>query len=615
MSVNILVPSTPKRLQITETMICDFIIDPVLGVEVIFKEKLDAFQRARLKICWWTPRVMDSSGFSSTKTRGMWWVSTLRALLLPNHVCGVYYPNFESGKRIYWKYFREVALKSPLFQAQCGRDRVIGLDGKSEEMAKAMDRGPSCWVFQFKNESQIMMPAPNFLQGAKTQAGHRFNDLYIDEWTKVESVPGKGEGIDDQLVGRTTRDSYNKKHPIYCNHHLFLATAEDTLHPAYSRYKDYLKEMKSGNPDYYCFSFSFKDYSDLPFDSSSSFKDKFREDRAVKDIRRKGRAGYLQEALGFWSKNGKGWYTQDMINHCYAVGRSNGSDYYCSRNEDPLGFKAHYFLGVDPAKAEEKKSDDGALVVLRVVPLLDSLPNDTRAYALSYCYGYRVRKADVAQWSGLIHKKHQHFRFSGICMDPGGGGIWIQPELRKTEQKIGSVPMTVRPIGTLEDEENILVAADFVLSMFRPRDMRVKATWSNIDAMKWENLIEVAHEEFRDGLTQGIGFPPPFKQIPREKTQSWPQEKLSAINCISDPKTGVGAQLLRIFVVTTDGGIAQLSKATQARKFASRDRKDFAYAAMYAYVSFKMWLSNTSDEVESNPEDAAMCLGSELIAA
>jgi hypothetical protein len=231
--MDIYVPSTPGHLKITQTMIEDFIIDPVLGVEVIFGYKLDAFQRVRLKICWWTPRVMDSSGFSSAKSINMWLVSNLRALLLPGHVAGVYYPNFNSGKKVYWPYFRKTALQSKIYAAQCGKERIEGIDGKSNEVAKAMDKGNSTWEYLYKNESRIMMPAPGFMQDAKSQAGMRFHDLYIDEFTKIEAV--KGGGIDQQLIGRTTMEPYNREHPIYCAHHLFLATAEDTTHPSYER--------------------------------------------------------------------------------------------------------------------------------------------------------------------------------------------------------------------------------------------------------------------------------------------------------------------------------------------------------------------------------------------
>lgn len=262
-SVNILTPSVPKRHKITDTMIEDFLIDPVLGVTVLFGEKLDAFQGCRLKICWWVPRVMDSSGFSSAKTKNVWMVSNLRCLLMSDRVGLIAYPVFEQGKQSYWKYFAEVAGRSPIYRANIGKPRVYGLDGKSEEMGKATLKGPSCWTMDYKNGSQIMMPAVGFMQDARTMASLRINDLYPDEHTKAEAHGSTG--IDDQLVQRATRACYNQHHPLWRNHHLFSATAEDTMHPSYDRYKSYLDEVTKGNPDYALISYSYKDYSDLPF--------------------------------------------------------------------------------------------------------------------------------------------------------------------------------------------------------------------------------------------------------------------------------------------------------------------------------------------------------------
>jgi hypothetical protein len=261
--MNILVPSCPARLTITQTMVEDFIINPCLGAKIIMGEDQDAFQRARLKICWWTPFVIDSSGFSSAKSRNMVLVSVLRSLLLPEHVSLVYYQNFQAAKDIYGRFFSEMAARSPLFRAQLGRPKIKGVDTmRNVEDAKSLNKQPSTWIWDFRNGSRIMAPAPGFSQDAKNQAGKRSNDLYIDEWTKVEA--GGTEGIDDQLVGRTTQASWNKHHPIYCNHHLFTATAEDVMHPAFTRYSGFMQEIRHGNPDYALIAFSYKDYSDLP---------------------------------------------------------------------------------------------------------------------------------------------------------------------------------------------------------------------------------------------------------------------------------------------------------------------------------------------------------------
>lgn len=243
-------------------MVEDFIMDPVLGVRVIMNLKLDAFQRVRLKICHWVPRVMDSSGFSSAKSIGAWAITNLRPILFPGRCCGVYYPTFDAAKRIYIPNYTKVARNAPLFRAQLGRPKVIGLDGSSATEAKALMKGPSCWSVTYKNGSEVLVPAPGFLQDAKTQAGQRFSDLYIDEWTKVEATGT--EGIDEQLIGRVTLESWNKNHPIYRNHILFSATAEDTMHKGYTRYAAYKAKVAAGDPDYAMLAFNYKDYSDLP---------------------------------------------------------------------------------------------------------------------------------------------------------------------------------------------------------------------------------------------------------------------------------------------------------------------------------------------------------------
>ena len=607
MSLNIHISTMPPHLRITETMICDFICNPVLGAEVIMGLKLDAFQRVRLKICWGTPRVMDSSGVSSAKTIGAWIATNLRALLLPGHVVGVYYPAFESAKNIFGPYFTKIAAMSPLYRAQLGRQRVLGVDGKEEAQAKAMHKGPSCWVVSYKNGSEIMVPAPGFLQDAKTSAGYRFNDLFIDEFTKVAAMGSSG--IDDQLIGRTTKETFNKLHPIYRNHHLFSATAEDTMHPAYSRYKTFLDQVKLGNPDYAIISFNYKDYSNLTYVPGSSFKDKLREDQAMKDMKlNKSRSGYLQEALGIWSRNGRGLYTTEMIELCNALGASKAADIFCSRKEDPQGDRARYFLGVDPAKADTKKADDGALVALRAIPMVSENNTDPRTFDLSFCYAYKVRGANVDQWSALVHRKHIHFQFTGICMDSGGGGIWIEPKLKDENQIIRGVPMKVRPIATVEDEEGMMVAADFIMSMFRPRDTRVSQCWPNVNNMRSENLVDFAHQEFIEALRMGIAIPPPMSKLEAEKTKNWNEEKRWASELVSGVKAGIGAQLMQICVQTNDDGSTFYTKGVlPARVFSSKVKKDFAYAALMAYCRFLMWVRGASSDLIVDEENAAMC--------
>jgi hypothetical protein len=261
--MDIHVNSTPNHLKVTDTMLDDFIDDPAMGAYVLLGEKLDAFQSARLKYSVWVPRVMDSSGVSSAKTRNMFIKGVLRCMLIGNHHTLVAYPKFDSGKQIYWPLFNEIAAKSAIFRANSGAQRIIGIDGTEEEWAKAQKKEASALMFHFKNGSKITLPAIGFIQNARMMAGFRCNDLDVDEHTKSEAAGSSG--IDEQLITRATRDCFNKNHPFWKNHQFFCATAEDVMHPSFDRYKTFLDEVNRGNPDYAVLRYDYHDYSDLPY--------------------------------------------------------------------------------------------------------------------------------------------------------------------------------------------------------------------------------------------------------------------------------------------------------------------------------------------------------------
>jgi len=320
--VQIITPVIPKRLTVTAQMLEDFLCDPVLGFKVILGIDLDVFQRCRLKYYWWVPEVIDSSGFSSGKTIVDWGYVQLRCILLSYsgsaHDAGVYYPVFETGKRTFWRYYSTVT--APIFSAHLGR-----LDETGEEKGSAKVQGAACYMAYFKNGATVAMPAPSFMKNAFSQSSLRFNTMLIDEWTHIDA---SSDGIDSQLIGRVTKESWNQSHPIWSNHITFSAPAKTQLHPAHERYSANEKQVKRGNPDYATISYNFKDYSDLPTRDGGTFK-KFRVQRTIDTLRDKlDRADALGEVFGVWSKSGKGWFTEEAILSCVELGRQ--------RNLEPM---------------------------------------------------------------------------------------------------------------------------------------------------------------------------------------------------------------------------------------------------------------------------------------
>lgn len=312
MSLNVIVPSVPRGLRITHTMWEDFLCDPVLAAWIIFRYALDEFQKARLRYYWWVPNVIDSSGFSSGKTIVDWIFVNLRCILLPDHRAAVYYPTHGTGKETFWEYFGQCPGK--IYRSQIGETNQEGVD-----IGDGMTESGSIWAADYRNGNKVILPAPSFAKKAASQNSMRFNTIVGEEWVHYEA----SGAIDSVLIGRNTRESWNQYHPVWCNHFLLTAPAKTSLHLAHRRIKKYLAKIRSGSPVYAHLAYSYKDFSDLPSHSGKSFKDQFRIQATIDNLKAPG-AGYLGEGLGIWGVNGAGWFTEEALLQAQARGRSRG---------------------------------------------------------------------------------------------------------------------------------------------------------------------------------------------------------------------------------------------------------------------------------------------------
>lgn len=631
-------------------MVDDFLIDPVMGAYVIFGIKLDVFQAVRLRIMWWTPNVIDSSGFGTGKSLGIWLFCNLRMVIIGDqHVC-TYFQDFQSGKDIFWpNYTTFDSRRAPIFAAQLGK-----LDAEGDVDGKDNSKGPACYKQYFKNESIQYMPAPGWITGAKGQAGRTFNVAVVDEWTKVETLTKKqsritnekGEtvgGINQQILGRVRRASWNQFHPLWANRRIFAATAESMQHPAYRRYKNFLTQIKAGDPNYAVFSASFKDFSNLPTENDiridrcecagdtqkqtpcpickgegrmlTATKGKpFRE--VIPDWTTIGTmktefttAHYKREVLGLWARETRGWYSEDALERCVAAGLANGTEPETARSG---GDNVHYFEGVDPAPAHTAKADDGAKAILRVRPrpgLAGPPTGNLSDWLPEFVWAYRVRGEVRRQldegtffaertrdWSGLIHKKHREFGLTGILLDKQGGGAHIIPELNKSRQIIDGVEMEVTPIATTDDIT--VVNATNILNIYRRQDEGIQELWPILQGD--DNLYEAMHIVFQEAVEHAlVCFPLPFNERPGETTKDWSKEKRWALINLDEARR----QLVNIQANTNDDGTWALTK-NNAKTFSSAIKKDLAYACIFAYVRFLIWLKKDdfdSGEDESEP--------------
>lgn len=610
----------PKHLQITPMMATDFLHDPVAGIYVIFGVKLDVFQAYATRLTWFVPNILDSSGFGTGKSFRIWLVTNLRAMLIPGQQVVCYYQTFQAMKDIYWRNYQSFGpVRAPIFEAQKGR-----FNTHNEEDGKDNTRGAACYVQSFKNESNIFGPAPNWLQGAKGQAGLTFHMGVVDEWTKVETMTPKGTkltgdggnligGIDQQIIGRIRAASFNQHHMLWGNHIVFSATAESTQHPAYQRVKQFQKEIDAGNPNYAMITSCFKDFSNVRTETNirvengvlksrkgKAFREVVPNWNTIKMLKSRSRAHFQREGLGIWARDTKGFYSEDALERCVQAGIAAGTEVECGRNHALTD--AHYFEGVDPAPAQSGRADDGSMAVLRLTPKpgLGRPPTSVASdWKFEFVWSYRVRgqrklgsdetlyAQRAGDWSGIIHKKHQAFGFEGILMDSQGGGQLIWPELNKTRQTIDGVDRECTPIATVGDSS--VGNAHFILALFLKEYL--DPLWPAM-APGVDGLLTAAHTAFQDAVQHGeILYPKPFNDRPAHETERWSPEMKWALKTLDTGR----AQLVDVAVATRDDGSYDLTR-NGCFRFSATGRKDLAYAQLYAFVRALLWLRQGMDE-------------------
>jgi hypothetical protein len=613
-------PSTPKHLKITPTMRDDFLIDPVLGARVLMNVHLDVFQAVRLKLAWWYPWFMDCSGLGTGKTLGMFLKIMLRCLLYEGQVVCVYYQTYDAGKRIFWKLFRDYKdpRDCPLFCAQLGKVDIIG-----DKEGKGNTKDAASSTQWFKNESRVLMPAPNWVQEAVSQAGDTFNGAAIDEWTKIQAMTKKGEtvsGIDKQVLGRVRGKSFNQYHRLWTNFRYFSATADAPSSPGYERYAAFKKRMDAGDPDYYVFTSSFKDFSNRKSKNGRPFKDVVPDWKMIEGNKKQWtKAHFLREALGLWARETKGWYAEDRLARCVELGAASGLEVECTRGQHA---EAHYFLGIDSAPSQTDKSDDGGLAILRARanPALGRpATNNPGDWLLEWVWAYRVRgnlkrmlkdeqqgalfARTMAHWAGLVHTAHIRFALSGLMLDPGagGGGGYLYAELEKSRQLINGAEQEVMPLAS--PLESMGGNANFIVRMFRRKDFQ--ELWPVLKGD--DNLIHAAHLAYQESIERGaIWWPLPFNERPKEQTEGWPIEQQWALKNLDAMRT----QLQNIAVETFDDGKWRPTGNGALSFAAARGKKDLAYAGLFAFCRFLIWLRLGGADEEQNGDEAGFGVSS-----
>ena len=326
--MNILVPSAPRRLRITQTMWEDFLCDPVLAAWIIMGYRLDAFQSVRLRHFWWVQDVIDVSGLASGKTIVDWIFANLRAVLIPDQEIGVFYPTHSTGKETFWNYYDWC--QGPIFRSQKGR-MIQEDDDAPTRKRNSETKSGGTWKVEFLNGNRLYLPAPDIAKDSMGQASKGYNTLIIEEFTMIDE---RSDAIDKQLLGRARRQNWNGNHPIWGNHRLLTAPSKTRMHASDVRVQGAERLARSGDPGWAVLRFCYKDFSDEPVDGGKleeggrrgkTFKDKFRDDRMIASLRlTKQKAEFLGEALGVSAVSGSGWFTEQAMTAAVEAGEKRG---------------------------------------------------------------------------------------------------------------------------------------------------------------------------------------------------------------------------------------------------------------------------------------------------
>ena len=289
-------------LRQTEVEAC--IRDPVFAVWLFFGIELDHFQAAALRIMWFTKEVIDSSAINTGKTFRLLLWCCLRVILLPNP------PGWKYPGRLVGAFYQEKGSVDEIFRAEM--DSLIALPGAKlfRRELKRMTRGKlgfhetaNSVNYHFRNGGRISAPALNVARKSKTMAGRRYSDGYVEEYTEIDE---DSQALDSQVIDRINRVDYNPRHPVWSNHIILSAHAQDPdSHPSHARIKQFKELIRNGSQNHALITSSSLDWS------QGDKRFEVRRQKAVADRRRDGlklgRAAMLQKHDGVWAPGGSDW--------------------------------------------------------------------------------------------------------------------------------------------------------------------------------------------------------------------------------------------------------------------------------------------------------------------
>ena len=157
----------------------------------------------------------------------------------------------------------------------------------------------------------------------------------------------------------------------------------------------------------------------------------------------------------------------------------------------------------------------------------------------------------------------------------------------------------VMPIASQDDLERTGANVQILLTMFRRRDPGIQYLRPHLAGD--DNLYEAMHNVFQEAVTyMTVTWPVAYNDRDPRTMDGWPEEKRWALKTLDAARH----QLVDIQVATNGDGTYALT-GHSAKQFSAGGKKDLAYACIYAYVRFLVWLKMGELEfAEGNEEES-----------
>lgn len=566
-------------VRVTSMMVEDMLFDPILAAKVLLGIRVPPHEELRILLMWTKHWTLDDSGFSTGKSFTYAIVAALRSMLLCNRISGILSGTFRQGKLIFANFDRWYS-SSKIF-----RNCVKMSQGKPR-----LIHGSEAFVAYFRGCSEVRVLPPNFMQDSERLRSERWHDGYFDEWTTF----GNFKAFTSTIVGRVTAANDFPDCPVRQNHIHLSSTPTFTHHPSYKIVKQTQANIDGGNHSYGRFTVN---YRHIP--KTAKWQNLVNR-KVIFTMQTMNPKGVVEsEVDGRWTTDSLSYYSASVL---------DGPDL---RKKIPVLLQRYkrddvYIMAFDNARGRSDAragGDDFSVSVLRI-PAKDPIPQ--------YCCCVRKNDITAENAAGLIHELHQAFQFSMIMYDPGGGGMFVRDELRKTEATIRGQRKNVYPIVEMGDSSGVI--GDSILIPLRRSTYQIFRLWNKMTSDSV--LVNRIHKNMRNILeTANMIYLPPlwngWEKLGVNSTRfeiDFMRQKLKEATGISDIDRAHAEidlslkQLVTVDVKRNEAGEPILDSHGMYT-FASKFRKDSAYSFIYVCLLKTIYDTIGTEGTDSSDAD------------